>query len=64
MLFDGLMNLLQESECNKFAYLQTQLIEQVSVDNSKNIDKMSWEREKCCQAQLFTLTHGLNSPNE
>ena len=25
---------------------------------------MLWEREKYWQAQLFTLTHGLNSPNE
>ena len=24
---------------------------------------MLWEREKYWQAQLFTLTHGLNSPN-
>ena len=52
------------SEGNKFEYLQIQLIEQVSVNNSKNIDKMLWEREKYWQAQLFTLTHGLNSPNE
>ena len=48
----------------KFEYLQIQLVEQVSVNNSKNIDKMLWEREKYWQAQLFTLTHGLNSPNE
>ena len=52
------------SEGNKFEYLQIQLKEQVSVNNSKNIDKMLWEREKYWQAQLFTLTHGLNSPNE
>ena len=25
---------------------------------------MLWEREKYWQAQLFTLMHGLNSPNE
>ena len=25
---------------------------------------MLWERKKYWQAQLFTLTHGLNSPNE
>ena len=49
---------------NKFEYLQIQHIEQVSVNNSKNTDKMLWEREKHWQAQLFTLTHGLNSPNE
>ena len=52
------------SEGNKFEYLQIQLIEQVSVSNSKNIDKMLCEREKYWQAQLFTLKHGLNSPNE
>ena len=34
------------SEGNKFEYLQIQLTEQVSVNNSKNIDKMLWEREK------------------
>ena len=51
-------------EGNKFEYLQIQLIEQVSVNNSKNIDKILWEREKYWQAQLFTLTHRLNSPNE
>ena len=39
-------------------------MEQVSVNNSKNIDKMLWEREKYWQAELFTITHGLNSPNE
>ena len=37
-------------EGNKFEYLQIQLIEQVSVNNSKNIDKILWEREKCWQA--------------
>ena len=52
------------SEGNKFEYLQIQLIEQVFVNNSKNIDNMLWEREKYWQAQLFTFTHGLNSPNE
>ena len=39
-------------------------MEQVSVNNSKNIDKMLWEREKYWQTQLFTVTHGLNSRNE
>ena len=42
----------------------SQLIEKVSVNNSENIDKMLWEREKDWQAQLFTLTHGFDSPNE
>ena len=52
------------SEGNKFEYLQIQLIEQVFVNNSKNIDNMLWEREKYWQGQLFRLTRGLNSPNE
>ena len=34
------------SEGNKFEHLQIQLIEQVSVNYSKNIDKMVWEKEK------------------
>ena len=42
----------------------SQLIEKVSVNNSENIDKMLWEREKDWQPQLFTLTHGLDSSNE
>ena len=33
------------SEGNKFEYLQIQLIEQVFVNNSKNIDNMLWESE-------------------
>ena len=58
-----LLNVCQ-SEGNRFEYLQIQLIEHVSINNSKNIDKMLWERGKHWQAQLFTLTHILNSPNE
>ena len=52
------------SEGNKFGYLQIQLIAQVFVNNSRNIDNMLWEREKYWQAQLFTLMKELNSPNE
>ena len=51
-------------EGNKLEYLQIQLIEHVSINNSKNIDKMLWERGKYWQAHLFTLTHVLNSPIE
>ena len=28
------------------------------------VDKVLWERENYRQAQLFTLTHGLNNLNE
>ena len=52
------------SLARKFEYLQVQLIEKVSVQNDDNIDKVLWEREKYWQAQLFTLSHGLNNPNE
>ena len=49
---------------SKFEYLQVQLIEKVSVQNNDDIDKVLWQRKKCCQGQLFTLSHGLNNPNE
>ena len=45
-------------------YLQVQLIEKVSVQNDDDIDKVLWERKNYWQAQLFTLSHGLNIPNE
>ena len=48
----------------KTEYLQVQLIEQVFARKGENIDKILCEREKYWQAQLFTLTHGLNSINE
>ena len=48
----------------KFEYLQDILIEKVSVQNDNNIDKVLWERGKYWQAQLSTLSHGLNNPNE
>ena len=37
-----------------------QLIENVSVREGEDADKVLWEREKNWQAQLFTLSHGLN----
>ena len=40
------------------------MLEQVFVNNRKHIDKTLWEREIYWQAQLFTLTYGLKSPNE
>ena len=52
------------SFASKFQYLQVQLIENVSVQNDEEIDKVLWEREKCWQAHLFTLSHVLNYPNE
>ena len=41
-----------------------QLIEQVLVRKGEDGDKVLWEREKYWEAQLFTLTHGINSMNE
>ena len=49
---------------SKFEYLKVQLIEKVFVQNDDDIDKVFWEREKYWQAQLFTLSHVLNNPNE
>ena len=45
-------------------YLPVQLTEQVFARKGEDIDKILWEREKYWQAQLFTLTHGLNSISE
>ena len=47
-----------------FENLQVQLIVKVSVQNDDDINKVLWERERYWQAQLFTLSHGLNNPNE
>ena len=52
------------SSASKFEDLQVQLIENVYVQNDDEIDKILWEREKYWQAQLFTLSHGLNNLNE
>ena len=60
---NNLLNVCRSS-ASKFEYLQVQLIEKVSVQNDDDIDKVLWEREKYWQAQLFTLSHGLNNPNE
>ena len=49
---------------SKFEYLQLQLIEKASAQNDDDIDKVLWEGEKHWQAQLFTLSHRLNNPNE
>ena len=52
------------SSAGKFEYLHVPLIEKVYVQNDDDIDKVLWEREKYWQAQLFTLSHGLNNPSE
>ena len=39
-------------------------IETITVQNDDDIDKVSCEREKYWQAQLFTLRHGLKNANE
>ena len=41
-----------------------QLIEHVLVREDGDANKVFWERDKYWQAQLFTLTHGLNIMNE
>ena len=58
-----LLNVSKSAIC-KTEYLQVQLIEQVFVRKVEVIDKILWEREKYWEAQLFTLTHGLNSISE
>ena len=52
------------SSAGKFEYLQVQLIEKFSVEIDDDIDKVLWENEKYCQAQLFTLSDRLNNPNK
>ena len=41
-----------------------QLVEYVFVREGEDADKVLWEKEKYWQAQLFTLTRGLNNMNE
>ena len=52
------------SSTGKFEYLQAQLTVKVSVQNDDDVDKVFREREKYWQAQLFTLSCGLNNPDE
>ena len=52
------------SSASKFDYLQVQLIEKVPVQKDDDIDKVLREREKHWQEQLYTLSNGLNNPNE
>ena len=58
-----LLNLCKSATC-KTEYLQVQLIEYVFVREGEDVGKVLWEKEKYCQAQLFTLTHELNNMNE
>ena len=44
------------SSPSKFEYLQVQLMQ--------ILKKVLWGIQKYWQAQLFTLSHGLNNPNE
>ena len=60
---NNLLNVSKSALC-KAEYFQLQLIEQVFVRKGEDIDKILWETEKYWQAQLFTLTDGLNSINE
>ena len=53
-----------KSAISKTEYLQVQSIEQVFARKGADTDKILWEKEKYWQAQLFTLTHGLNSISE
>ena len=52
-----LLNVCKSAAC-KTEYLH------VLVRESEDADKVLWETEKYWQAQLFTLTHGLNNMNE
>ena len=56
----ALLSIFKASGNNTFQ----QLIEHVLVREGGYTVKVLWEREKYWQAQLFTLTHGLNNMNE
>jgi len=45
---------------NRLENIEIQLIEQVSGGNY-DLECKLWSREKFWQAQLFTLSHGMNS---
>ena len=56
-----------KDQCNtngKFDNLQVQVIEHVQIDDHTDLESKLWMREKYWQAQLFTLTHGLNCEAE
>ena len=45
---------------NKFENVEVQLIEEVKEGNY-DLEDTLWSEEKYWQAQLFTVTHGMNS---
>ena len=47
----------------KFDELRIQLIESVNVPDI-SLEQELWQREKYWQAELFTLSHGLNYPSD
>ena len=53
--------LLKCPTTGKFDNISVYLIEKVSGDNNNDIDGKLWTREKYWQAQLFTMSHGMNS---
>ena len=48
------------SNDNKIEKFEVQLIEQV-LESNYDLEGRLWCREKCWQAQHFTLSHGMNS---
>ena len=58
-----LLNVCKSVTC-KTENLPVQRIEHVLVREGEDADKVLWKREKYCQAQHSTLTHGLNKMNE
>ena len=48
------------TEINKLDNVEVQLIEEVKEGNY-DLEGKLWSREKYWQAQLFTITHGMNS---
>ena len=58
-LFNVCKSAICKTEC-----LQVQHIEHVFVRKGEDLDKLLREKKKFWQAQLFTLTQGLNNMNE
>ena len=51
-----LFNACKSVTC-KAEYMQVQLIEHFFAREDEDLDKVLWEREKYCQAELYTITH-------
>ena len=45
-------------------YFKLQIIEQINAQHNKSIDDIMWSREKYWQAEMHTLTSGMNSLND